>query len=508
MASVEQERSRSLWMGEEAVELPPLSGNATADVLVIGAGIAGLVTAYELARDGRSVTVVDRGRFGRGMTARTTAHLSFELDDFYEALTDLRGRDDARRWYQSQGAAVDRIEAICREEGIACDFARVDGFLFPAEERDLDRLKKELEAARAAGFADAEWVGPGGAPGLKTPAIRFPRQGRFHPLKFLNGVIAALQRRGARLYAGTGIVSLDEKGGRVTAKTAAGAEIVATDVIVATNSPFHLKVAIHTKQAPYRTYAIAAPVVKGGVVDALLWDTLDPYHYVRIQPGELQDVVIVGGEDHKTGEADDMTERLQRLERWAREHFPAIGAVSHSWSGQVYEPADFVGFIGRSPEHERVFLVTGDSGQGLTTAVAAALILKDLVAGRVNPWAELYDPERKITRGITEYVKENVDAAKEAAKGLVAHLGGGESASLDDVAPGTGALVKIDGKVNAVYRTPSGGVTRRLAACTHAGCTVHWNGFETCWDCPCHGSQFAPDGEPLQAPAVSALGKP
>ncbi|MGE5540209.1 MAG: FAD-dependent oxidoreductase [Gemmatimonas sp.] len=507
MANVEQERSRSLWMDEPAIELPALTGGAATDVLVIGAGIAGLTTAYELARAGRSVTVVDRGRFARGMTARTTAHLAFELDDFYTELADLRGRDDARRWYESQSAAVDRIEAICREEGIDCDFARLDGFLVPAKDDDVDLLRKELDAAHAAGFADAAWVEAGALAWLKTPAIRFPRQGRFHPVKFLNGLIRALQKRGAQLYANTAIVSLEEKDRRVTAKIDGGGEIVASDVVVATNSPFHLKVPVHSKQAPYRTYAFAASVPKGGAPDALVWDTLDPYHYVRIQPGEREDSLIVGGEDHKSGEADDMTERLARLERWTRERYPAMGAVTHRWSGQVYEPADYAGFIGRSPEHERVWLVTGDSGQGMTTAVAAALILNDLVAGRDNLWAALYDPARKITRGIVEYVKENIDAAKEMI-GLGAQEEGASAESVDAVRPGTGALVKVDGKLNAVYRDGSGAVTRRLAACTHAGCTVHWNSFEVCWDCPCHGSQFASDGAPLQAPAVSPLGKP
>jgi hypothetical protein len=503
MANVEQERSRSLWMEEPAVELAALAADADADVLVIGAGIAGLSTAYELAREGKKVTVVDRGRFCRGMTARTTAHLAFEIDDFYQELADVRGEAGARAYYESQSAAVDRIEEICRAEGIACDFARVDGFLVPGQDDDVDLLRKELEAARASGFRDAEWV-EAAAPGFGTPAIRFPRQARMHPLKYLNGLVAVLGRLGAALYANTAVVKLKETGGRVTATTESGHAVTADAVVVATNSPFHLKVPVHTKQAPYRTYVIAAPVGKGLIGDALVWDTLDPYHYVRLQPGMSQDMLIVGGEDHKSGEADDMDARLAQLEEWARERYPVMGAVAYRWSGQVYEPADYVGFIGRSPEHERVFLITGDSGQGMTTGVAGALILRDLVAGRTNPWAELYDPRRKIVRGIAEYVKENVDAAK----GWVAHLGGGEIGSVDEVAAGDGALVKVDGKMMAAYRNPAGDLTVRLAACTHAGCEVRWNPFEVCWDCPCHGSQFAADGAPLQAPATAPLGKP
>ncbi len=502
--NVEQEQSRSVWMDLPAIELPPLAGDAAADVLVIGAGIAGLSTAYELARAGRAVTVVDRGNFGRGMTARTSAHLAFELDDFFEELTKLRGLDASRQYYASQSAAVDRIEEISREEGIDCDFARVDGLFVPAEDKDVDYLRKELRAAREAGFADAEWLESGGPGWLATPAIRYPRQGRFHPLKYVNGLIEALGRLGVERWAMTPIMELEETDHGVRAKAENGAVVTAGAVVVATNSPFHLRIPIHTKQAPYRTYVIAGPVPKGSAPDALIWDTLEPaYHYVRLQPGETEDTLIVGGEDHKSGEADDMGERVDRLEAWARERYPSLGKITHAWSGQVYEPADYVPFIGRSPEHERVFVITGDSGEGLTTGVAGALVLRDLVNGRDSPWSELYEPSRLMTRGFTEFLKENVDATRH----WIAHLGGGDIGSLEDLKPGEGALLKIDGKMTAAYRCPDGELHLRDATCTHAGCVVRWNSFETCWDCPCHGSQFSIDGTPLQAPAVRSLAR-
>jgi glycine/D-amino acid oxidase-like deaminating enzyme/nitrite reductase/ring-hydroxylating ferredoxin subunit len=500
--NAEEERSRSLWMETPNPALPVLRQELQTDVLVIGAGIAGLVTAYELVRAGRRVTVVDRGHFGRGMTARTTAHLAFELDDFFHELIKHQGKDAARQWYQSQAASVDLLERICSEADIDCDFSRVDGYLMAAEDKDVDYLKKELQAAREAGFSDAEWVEAGTLAGQVRPAIRFPRQARFHPLKFLNGVIAALVARGASLYEQTAIRSLEEKGGIITATTPDGITLRANQVVVATNSPFHLRIPMHTKQAPYRTYAIAARVPKGAVPDILLWDTLEPaYHYVRIQPGSRDDMLIVGGEDHKTGTADDMDDRIARLEAWAREHWPAMGEVIYEWSGQVIEPADYVGFIGRSPQYREVYLVTGDSGQGMTTGAAAALILSDLMAGRGNSWAGLYEPSRKMHHGFTEYVKENVEAARH----WLEHLGPGEVGSVDEIAPGHGALVKMHGKPVAAYRDEQGQLHLNSAVCTHAGCTVHWNSFEACWDCPCHGSQFSTDGEVLTGPAREPL---
>jgi nitrite reductase/ring-hydroxylating ferredoxin subunit len=273
-------------------------------------------------------------------------------------------------------------------------------------------------------------------------------------------------------------------------------------VVVATNSPFHLKIPIHTKQAPYRTYVVAAPVPKGSVADVLLWDTVEPgYHYVRLQPGETHDLLIVGGEDHKTGTENDGGARTGDLERWARERYPQMGDTAYAWSGQVYEPADYVGFIGKSPQHDLVYLATGDSGQGMTTGGAAALILADLLNGRENPWASLYEPSRQMHRGLGEYVKENVEAAKH----WLELAGRGEVKSADEIAPGEGALMKHHGKPVAVFRDEAGELHTRSAVCTHAGCVVHWNSYEGCWDCPCHGSQFSPDGEVLNGPAAKPL---
>jgi nitrite reductase/ring-hydroxylating ferredoxin subunit len=238
------------------------------------------------------------------------------------------------------------------------------------------------------------------------------------------------------------------------------------------------------------------------VPDALIWDTLEPaYHYVRLQPGDETDRIIVGGEDHKTGEEDDVPLRFSRLEQWTRALFPELGAVTHRWSGQVMEPADYVPFIGRSPKHDHVWLVTGDSGEGLTTGVAASLILREQVNGGSHPWAGVYDPSRSMLHGLREYVAENLDASRHWA----AHLGRGDVESLDQLGPGQGGIVKLDGEAIAAYRTPQGELHLRSATCTHAGCVVRWNGFERCWDCPCHGSQFSIEGEPLQGPATKPL---
>ena len=312
--NVGNEHSRSYWMEEAPViEASPLDADEQCDVVVIGAGIAGLSTAYELARCGRSVVVVDRGEIGTGMTARTTAHLATELDDFYSELIRVRGEDEARIYHDSQVAAVNRIEAICRDEGIQCDFRRLDGFLIPTDNGPISDLQDEFGACRKIGV-EVEWADRAPVPGLDTGrCLRFPNQGRFHPTRYLAGLARAILGRGGRIYANTAYVDHDDNEDGVRIKTDAGASIRAKAAVFATNSPVNATLAIHTKQIPDRTYVLAARVPKRSVRDVLLWDTYEAYHYVRIKEvDDGHDLLIVGGEDHRSGEVDDADQRFAR----------------------------------------------------------------------------------------------------------------------------------------------------------------------------------------------------
>ncbi len=284
--------------------------------------------------------------------------------------------------------------------------------------------------------------------------------------------------------------------------TSDGRAVRADYAVVATNAPISDRFAIHTKQAPYRTYAMAFELPSGALPDALYWDTLDPYHYVRLQPGEDGlDILIVGGEDHRSGEANDADRRFVALEDWMRRLLPPLGKELRRWSGQVLEPVDGVAFIGRDPGSERVFVATGDSGQGMTHGALAGLIIKDLILTGANRWTETYDPARKPISAIGEYLSENLAAPKNFAE----YVTPGEINSWDQLKPGEGAIVRSGLSKVAAFRNEDGKLFLRSAVCSHLGCLVHWNAFERCWDCPCHGSQFAPDGEALNGPAFAPL---
>jgi Rieske Fe-S protein len=286
--------------------------------------------------------------------------------------------------------------------------------------------------------------------------------------------------------------------------TANGHVITAGSVVVATNSPISDRLTIHTKQAAYRTYAIAMAFERDEVPTALLWDTEDPYHYVRTYTeGDGRSLLIVGGEDHKTGQSDDSEQRFTALESWTRKRFPQAKAVSYRWSGQVIEPADHLAFIGRDPHTRHVYIATADSGHGMTHGTIAGMLLTDLILGRSNPWERLYAPDRKSIRAIGTYAKENLNVAGQFAD----YLTGGDVADPSSIPPGTGAVVRSGARKLAVYRDEEGILHESSAVCTHAGCVVRWNKLERSWDCPCHGSRFRPDGDVVSGPAREALSR-
>jgi glycine/D-amino acid oxidase-like deaminating enzyme len=289
--------ARSLWNGVLELNRAPLPSDTAADVCVVGAGIAGLSTAYCLARAGKTVVVLDDGPIGAGMTQHTTGHLSNAIDDRYVEIERLHGADGARRAAESHTAAIDRIEAIVTDEGIDCDFERVNGYLFPAPDTPSSSIDEELEAALRAGVPGVTRLDEPPVANVVGPCLRFARQGQLHPLKYLAGVARAFERRGGRIHCGSHVAEV--RGGEpARVATTSGATVTAQAVVVATNTPVNDRVAIHTKQAPYSTYAIAATVPFNAVRKALYWDMADPYHYVRLHREGDATYLIVGGEDH------------------------------------------------------------------------------------------------------------------------------------------------------------------------------------------------------------------
>jgi glycine/D-amino acid oxidase-like deaminating enzyme/nitrite reductase/ring-hydroxylating ferredoxin subunit len=495
----EEAETRSVWMDVPAPDYAPLGEDITVDVCVVGAGIAGMTTAYLLAREGRNVAVLDDGPVGGGMTRRTTAHLATAIDDRYVAIERLHGREGAELAADSHAAAIDSIESIVREEHIDCDFARLDGYLIAAPGTPADLIDRELAAAQRAGLVDVAAVErPPAGEFAGARCLKFPRQGQFHAGKYLAGLARALEKNGGRIFCSTHAARI-EGGSAARIETTPGPTVLADAIVVATNTPVNDVVTIHTKQSPYSTYVVAARIPRGSMEQALYWDTADPYHYVRLHDDGAAALLIVGGEDHKSGQAHDGRERFARLERWMRERFPAAGEVALRWSGQVMESADGIAFIGRNPgDADNVYIATGDSGMGMTHGTIAGLLLTQLILGQPAPWAALYDPSRKMLRAPLEYARENLNVA---AQYVQDYFGAGDVRSEDDLAPGCGAILRRGLAKIAVYRDDDGVLHEYSAVCPHLGCIVAFDDVEKTWDCPCHGSRFDRFGRVIVGPA-------
>lgn len=497
----------SVWAATaNAPEESPLRKDTSTSVCIIGAGIAGLTVAYLLTREGKPVIVLDDGPIGGGMTARTTAHLSNALDDRFYELERLFGESGSRLAAESHTAAIDRVEEIVHAEKIDCEFERVEGYLFVPPDGRMKVLEDELPATHRAGLTAVRRLDRAPLESFDTgPCLHFPRQGQFHPLKYLMGLARAIERDGGRIFTGTHADQIDG-GAEAQVTTTSGYTVKADAIVVATNSPVNDRIAIHTKQAPYTTYVIGARIPRESVPTMLLWDAPadldDPYHYVRIERGQTHDVLIVGGEDHKTGQQHDGSQRWGKLEQWTRNRFPMTEDIEFRWSGQVMETFDGLAFIGRNPaDAENVLVATGDSGMGMTHGTIAGILLTDLIMDRANPWAELYDPSRKTVAAVKDYVEENINVGAQYLD-LVTP---GEIDSVDEIRKGEGCVLRSGLSKVAVYRDKDGTLHSLSAVCVHLGCVVTWNSAEKTWDCPCHGSRYDALGGVINGPANSDL---
>ena len=499
--------STSFWLDSTSFpRFAKLADDLRVDVVVVGAGLTGLTAAYLLTKAGKSVAVLERGRCTEIDTGHTTAHLTMVTDTRLTELVKSFGRDHAQAVWDAGLAAIGQIDSTVREEQIDCDFAWVPGYLHDPAEAGLhdqkDKVDFEAEARLASelGF-DAEFTPD--VPLFGGPGVRFEGQARFHPRKYLAAIARAIVAGGGQIFEHSEASEFNDDPLSVAAN---GHKVRCTDIVIATHNPLMgLKNRVsatlfQTKLAHYTSYVLGARVARGSVPDALFWDTGDPYDYMRLEPQRDHDIVIFGGEDHKTGQVDDTNACYDALERRLQSLLPRA-EITHRWSGQVIETPDGLPYLGLSTDHQ--YAVTGAAGNGMTFGTLGAMVSVDGILGRVNPWSELFDTGRKKIRGgAWNYITQNKDYPYYLIRDRFA---GPEGRSLRQVKRGEGKILDLDGKRVAAYRDSDGTTVVRSAICTHMGCEVKWNTSESTWDCPCHGSRFKPTGEVLAGPAESPL---
>jgi glycine/D-amino acid oxidase-like deaminating enzyme len=444
---------RSLWFdGRQTPARPPLDRDIGADVVVVGGGIVGLTTALLLEREGMDVVLLEMRHVGAGATGYTTAKLSSLHGLTYAKLASSVGRDNARAYGEANEAGIERVFDLAAELGIDCDLARKPNYTYSEDAADLDELREEVQTAGELGLP-ASYTEEVDLPFAVAGAVRFENQGEFHPVKYLDGLAAALR---GPVHEGTRATGIG--GGRV--ETATGHSVRARHVVAATHLSFLDRGLYFARCHPERSYVVAGRVANRPA--GMYLSTESPAHSIRAH-GEW---LLVGGESHKTGQAD-ARERYGRLEAWARERFGLDPELR--WATQDQMPVDGVPYVGRhDPLTQDLWVATGFRKWGLAMGTAAAELLTAQIAGREHRWAELFDPARVRARAsATTFAKENANVAYHFVADRLAKHGN--------------------------------------PRCTHLGCLLDWNAAEDTWDCPCHGSRFSASGEVIEGPAVSPL---
>ncbi len=498
--------TNSVWSeATPAPPYPPLDGNETVDVAIVGGGITGITAALLLARAGRRVAVVEARRIGKGETGKTTAHLTEALDVPYHVLISRFGVGGARLAAAGQRAAIDRIAAFIDECAITCDFRRLSGYAYAETLAEREALEREAAALRRLGL-DASLVDRAPLPFPIAGALRFDDQATIHPRVYLQGLERAFVGLGGRIFEDTQVVAIDE--GDPCRVISDRGVVSAGAVIVAAHVPIVNRVLLHAKLAAYRSYVVGVDLGGDpGVGDGLYWDMAEPYHYIRTQAIGTRRYLLVGGEDHKVGDTDDTTAPFERLESYVRVRFGRdVAPTDYRWSGQIVVSADGLPYVGRNSLSHDVFVATGYGGNGITQGTLAAMVVTDQVVGLPNPLAELLDATRiKPLASAGAVLAENFDYPKHLLTDRLSHAKAETIDAVAAIAPGEGRVVSLGGERLAVYRNGNGQLGALSAKCTHLGCLVHWNTTEKSWDCPCHGSRFDPHGRVLNGPAVNAL---
>ncbi len=494
------------WIDSAAItEYPAVRQPLTVDVLVIGGGVTGITAAYVLQEAGLRIALIARARLAMIDTGHTTAHLTYVTDRRLRDLVKQGSATQARAVWEAGAAAVATIEQLVGTLRIDCDFERLPGFLHapPGVDPAADRpsLQHDAELAQELGFdvTDCDAV-----PVYEMPGARFANQAKLHPRKYLGRLVDAMAAGGVEIFERSAAGEFDAPGRRVKVN---GHWINFDRVVIATNNPLvgmasMRKAALfQTRLALYSSYVIGAKVPRGALPQALWWDTSETYDYMRVDRGADHDYVIIGGEDHKTGQVADTKACWDRLARRLEALVPHV-EVDRRWSGQVIETSDGLPFIGENAAGQ--FIATGYCGNGITFGTNAALMARDWAMGADNQWRKLFAVDRKrVGGGAWRDVRENSDFPVHFVKDRLTNAA---PSSVRRLPPGSGMIVRSQGKKVAAYRDPNGKLHKVSAACTHLGCLVRWNPAESTWDCPCHGSRFEPSGEVIAGPAEDPLG--
>lgn len=493
-------KPKSFWLDSTETTSFSQMENVTVDVAIIGAGITGITAAYLLKKAGKTVALIEAQQIAASASGHTTAKVTSLHQLIYATLIDRHGEDKARLYGESNQAGVEFIAATVEKEGIDCDFQRNDTYSFAENKNNLDKVKQEYDAAVKLGLP-AEFVTETTLPFDIAGAVKFTNQAQFHVRKYLLHLANTIPGDGSYIFEDSRVQTVDE--GTPCQVHANGITLQATDVLLTTHLPIVDTGLFFAKTYPQRSYIIGAKISEEKAPAGMYIGVGNNYHSIRTTPAEDGSLLLlIGGGSHKVGEKSETEESYQELERYIHSHF-GIDKIDYRWSSQDYESFDKLPYIGKlTPANEHIYVATGFNLWGMSKGTMAGMLLADLVQGKTNPWADLYDSLRATPFVTQESIKNNLDVGKHW---VIDRLKGVDKWSTDDVKPGEGKIITLKGEKVGVYKDEAGKVTAVNATCPHLACIVNWNSAEKSWDCPCHGGRFTCDGKVIQGPAVKDL---
>lgn len=476
----------SIWSKTVPIpEFPPLSGDLHVQAAVLGGGMAGILTAYRLQEQGVDAVVLEASTVASGQTGGTTAKITSQHNLIYARLIREFGPEKARLYAQANQQAIEEYSRVIEHLGIECRFERRPAYLYATLAEDAPKLKQEAQAARSLGI-DAEFTAETELPFPVAGAVRFDGQAQFHPLAFLRAVAGKV-----RVFEHTAAVKVE--GNRILTDRGT---VTAEKIVFATHFPFlNVPGYYFARMHQERSYVLALTGVS-------------PLHGMYLGIGEnglsfrsCGETLLLGGGGHRTGENRTGGKYASLRER-AAEFFPN-GVETVHWSAQDCMPLDGVPYIGKfAASTPDWYVATGFGKWGMTSSMVASMLLSDLIAGKSNPWAEVFSPERFTP---SASVKNFLTEGAHAVSGLSREFLAPSRAELEALPPGHGGIVESGGQKVGAYKDEQGQVFLVSTKCPHLGCQLEWNPDEKSWDCPCHGSRFDYRGRLIDNPAQSGL---
>lgn len=493
----------SVWKSfSQETNFPTFTGKLEVDVAIIGGGMTGITSAQLLSRQGLKVAVFESGKIGESNTGNSTGNLYCTLDKVLSQLTNKYDHEVIKWVIRSRRDAIDLIEKNVQEFEIDCDFKRVPWHHYSAVPEADKKIEDEFKIAQELGL-DILHTNLLETPYPARKAVLVKHQAQFNPLRYIQGLARAIQNDHCFIFENSKVESIQEEKDHSVLQTQKG-NITARYVIHATHTPKGF-MSVQALLGPYREYGIACKVRGKQHPEGIYWGYYQESEIVstRFYERDGEKFLIVVGEPHKVGQGDSH-HHIKILENFAARHFD-IEEITHRWGGQHYKPADFLPYIGPRHHGSKTFIATGMSTDGLTYGTVAAMLMTDLIQGKETPYAGIYDPARFTPiKSAPKFLKENINVFGQYVKDYFLKKDHGP---LAEIAPGEGKVLIHDGEKWAVYKNENDELQVCSAICTHLGCVVHWNNAETSWDCPCHGSRFATNGEVLEGPALKALAK-